>query len=162
MFLFTLSAVVLNNGSYDWLVICLDFKESVEKRRIYPLLLLTLFQVPLRIQIVRISFPLSSQKLKVWILVMAVFPVAVYFQTGRPKGTWKHINLYVERLLRSWVNMEYTSRSDWEVSADVKGVFECKCANENFNKNITYFICKMTCLHVCSLSITLTSNYWCG
>ena len=27
--------------------------------------------------------------------------------------------------------------------------------NENFNKNITYFICKMTWLHVCSLSIRL-------
>ena len=34
--------------------------------------------------------------------------------------------------------------------------------NENFNKNVTYFICKMTWLRVCSLSITLTSNYWCA
>ena len=55
-----------------------------------------------------------------------------------------------------------SSSSHWEVSAAVKGVFECKYDNENFNKNITYFICKMTWLHVCSLSITLTSNYWCG
>ena len=45
------------------------------------------------------------------------------------------------------------------MSATIKGVFECKYDNENFNKNITYFICKMTWLHVCSLSITLTSNY---
>ena len=35
----------------------------------------------------------------------------------------------------------------WEVSAAVKGVFEYKYDNENFNKNITYFICKMTWLH---------------
>ena len=43
------------------------------------------------------------------------------------------------------------------MSAAVKGVFECKYDNENFNKNITYFICKMTWLHICSLSITLTT-----
>ena len=29
-------------------------------------------------------------------------------------------------------------------------------AVKNFNKNITYFICKMTWLHVCCLSMTLT------
>ena len=40
------------------------------------------------------------------------------------------------------------------MSAAVKGVLECKYDNENFNKNITYFICKMTWLHVCSLSIS--------
>ena len=39
------------------------------------------------------------------------------------------------------------------MSAAVKGVFECKYDNENFHKNITYFICKMIRLHVCSLSI---------
>ena len=39
----------------------------------------------------------------------------------------------------------HTSSSHWEVSAAVKGVFEFKYDNENFNKNITYFICKMTC-----------------
>ena len=39
------------------------------------------------------------------------------------------------------------------MSAAVKGVFESKYDNENFNKIITYFICKMTSLHVCSLSI---------
>ena len=55
-----------------------------------------------------------------------------------------------------------TSSSHWERSAAVKGVFEYTYDNEKFNKNITYFICKMTWLHVCSLSITLTSNYWCG
>ena len=48
------------------------------------------------------------------------------------------------------------------MSAAVKGVFECKYDNKNFNKNITYFICKMTWLHVCFLSITLTSNYSIG
>ena len=32
---------------------------------------------------------------------------------------------------------EVTSSSHWEVSAAVKGVFECKYDNENFN-NITY------------------------
>ena len=56
----------------------------------------------------------------------------------------------------------FMEKKEREVSAAVKGVFECKHDNENFNKNITYFICKMIWLHVCSLSITLTSNYWCG
>ena len=62
----------------------------------------------------------------------------------------KALSDYTEKITR-------TSSSHWEVSAAVKGVFECKYDNKNFNKNITYFICKMTWLHVWSLS-----NYWCG
>ena len=39
------------------------------------------------------------------------------------------------------------------MSAAIKGVFECKYECENFNKNITYFICKMTWLGACCFSI---------
>ena len=37
------------------------------------------------------------------------------------------------------------------MSAANKGVFECKYDNENFNKNITYFICKINNMVTCTL-----------
>ena len=41
-------------------------------------------------------------------------------------------------------------------SATVKGVFEYTYDNGNFNKNkLTYFICKMTWLHVYSLKVII-------
>ena len=58
------------------------------------------------------------------------------------------------------LELELESKLDDSLLPAVSGVFECKYDNENFNKNVTYFICKITWLHVCSLSILLTSNYW--
>ena len=78
------------------------------------------------------------------------------FDTPQRKGFIECIHSRVQQPCKIyWTKRKclHTSSSQWEVSAAVKGVFECKYDNENF---------KMTCLNVCSLTITLTTNYWCG